>query len=69
MLRSPPGRSRLVLAAAALACAVAGTYAARPAAAQDDEVRCYFVACSRGICSYVEVPCPEKTETKPETKP
>lgn len=68
MLRFPPGRSRLVLAAAVLSCAVAGTYTARPAAAQD-EVKCYFVACTRTICSYVEVPCPTKDETKPETKP
>ncbi|HEU4559492.1 MAG TPA: hypothetical protein VFS20_16670 [Longimicrobium sp.] len=51
-----------------LASAVAGTYTARPAAAQD-EVKCYFVACTRTICSYQEVPCPDKGEVKPETKP
>jgi hypothetical protein len=68
MLRFPPARSRLLFAAATLACALAGTYTAQPAAAQD-EVRCYFVACTRSICSYQEVPCPEKGEVKPETKP
>jgi len=46
--------------------AVAGSYFARQAVAQD-EVHCYFVACSRGLCSYTEVPCPDNkpTETKP----
>lgn len=64
MFRSRP-RRRLVFACAALGLAVTASYTAQPAAAQEEEVRCYFVACSRGICSYVEVPCPEKTETKP----
>ena len=63
MFRFRP-RRRLVFACAALGLAVTASYTAQPAVAQD-EVRCYFVACSRGICSYVEVPCPEKTETKP----
>ena len=62
-------RRRLVFAAAALGLAVTASYTAQPAAAQEEEIRCYFVACGRGICSYVEVPCPEKTETKPVVKP
>jgi len=54
------------LLGATLALGTAATaYFAHPARAQDD-VHCYYVVCSRGLCSYVEVACPDKPmEPKP----
>lgn len=50
--------NRVSVAALVFAASVAA-YFVQQAAAQD-QVRCYFVVCGRGLCSYVEVPCPDK---------
>jgi hypothetical protein len=62
--RLPRFVNRVSAAALVFAASVAA-YFVQQAAAQD-QVRCYYVVCGRGICSYVEVPCPDKPmEEKP----